>query len=152
MGICQDHWDRLRTDIEERGMGRFVAPSGIIAAEQMKAQLESPRGEATPVSFDPLQGAFWAILTNAGNMLSSFGSGTALYVMTDGPEDTIEGRGAPYDGRKYPRCALCYLNLAHEMTCTDARCTLPKENGYDWMLDRAADDQLDKAKELGLVT
>src|SRR4051794_14247103 len=131
-------------------MGHLIAPSGLIAAEQMKAQLESA-GDVTPVSFDPLQGAFWAILNNAGNMLSDWGPGTALYVMTDGEEDPIEGKPG-YEGRTWPRCAVCYLNLAHEITCTNPRCKLDKKAGYDWMLPRAADDQLDKARELGLVT
>jgi hypothetical protein len=149
MGICQDHWDRLRADIEERGLSHLVAPSGVIAAEQMKAQLES--GGDSPTSFDPLQAAFWAILTNAGRMLEDWGPGTALYVMTDGDEDPIEDRPG-YEGRTWPRCAICYLSLAHEITCTEPRCTLPKVNGYDWMLDKAADGSLERAKELGLVT
>lgn len=149
MKFCQDHWDALRAKIEERGLAGLVAPSGVIAAEQQKDQFEralSGEQEATPANFDPLMSAHWAIASNAMSTISP------LYLMADGDEDPVEGFGQKGEGRTWPRCPLCYLNLAHELTCKDARCTLDEKRGYDWMLDRAADEAKDKAVELGLVS
>jgi hypothetical protein len=67
--------------------------------------------------------------------------------MTQGEEEPCELPGG--EGRTWPKCSLCYLNLAHELTCTG--CDLPKINGFDYMLDRAADDSLAQAKKLGLM-
>jgi hypothetical protein len=76
--------------------------------------------------------------------------GNPLYLMmADGPEDPVEGYGDAYAGRTWPRCPLCYLGLAHEVSCTDERCELPKVNGYDWMIDRAADDAAERWRQIG---
>src|SRR5436309_507732 len=136
---CQDHWDRLRAKIEERGLNHLIAPSGVIAAEQAKSQLETE--EVSPANFDPLMSAFWAIESNAMSIMSGAGVSPLYMLAPPGtPEDPVEGYGAEYEGRTWPRCPLCYLGLAHEVSCTDDRCTLPKVDGYAWMLDRAADD------------
>lgn len=151
---CQDHWDRLRANIDERGLSELIAPSGEIAAEQTADQLRRglEQGEAdptTPANFDPLMAAFWAIESNVASAIGP----AALYLLAppDTPEDPVEGYGPEYDGRTWPRCPLCYLGLAHEVTCRDESCVLPKVDGYAWMLDRAADDAKAKAIELGLI-
>lgn len=144
MNICQDHWDRLREAIKDRGLDHLVAPDGEIAVAQVKAELEA--GEQTPTSYDPLMGAYWAIASNAGQTIRESG-GNPLYSMMSGDEEPVELPGG--EGRTWPRCVLCYLNLAHELTCDG--CELPKVGGFDFYIERAADDALAKARELGLV-
>jgi hypothetical protein len=147
MSFCQDHWDRLRAAIEERGLSGLIATSPEAAVAQQSAAIE--RGKMDATTFDPLMDAHWAIFNNAMNTVARAG-GDPLYLMAGGqPEDPVT-EFAEAEGRTWPRCPLCYLGLAHELTCNDERCTLPKEDGYAWMIDQAASDALDKAKELGL--
>ena len=149
MKFCQDHWDLLRKRIDDRGLSHLVAKSGEVAVSQMQQQILER--EVTKESFDPLMSAHWAIASNVMQMLDSAGM-NPLYLMSAGDEDKVDARYGPkYEGRTWPRCPLCYINLAHEVSCTDARCRMPKENGYDWMLDRAADEALTHARELKLV-
>lgn len=63
MKMCQDHWDKLREAIRERGLYEFVAKSGDVASEKMKAELESTADETKP--YDPLASANWGIATQA---------------------------------------------------------------------------------------
>jgi hypothetical protein len=146
--FCEDHWERLRVAIEDRGLAHLIAPDGAVAAEQMADQLKrAAAGEepGTAVNYDPLMAAHWAI---ANNVMTQLGS-NSLYLMGGGPEDPVTGHGPKYDGRTWPRCPLCYINLAHEVSCTDPACTLDKEHGYDWMIARAADDQAEHVAQLG---
>jgi hypothetical protein len=160
MNMCQQHWDRLREKIAERGLSELIAADGEIAAAQVADQLQ--RGESSPANFDPLMGAFWAI---GSNVMATLGP-NALYLVSggpDAPQDPIDfsiyRNAAAVRGRlamfgiepTWPRCGLCYLGLAHELTCDGTDCSLPKVDGYAWMLDRAADDAKAKAIELGLV-
>lgn len=148
MQFCQAHWGRLRTAISERGLSHLVAPDGRTAMMQIADQLERTQtGEEqiTPVNYDPLMSAHWAIVNNVMAILGS----SALYLMSGGPEDPVKGYGSAYDGRTWPRCPLCYINLAHEVSCEEADCQLDKQQGYDWMIDRAADDEVGRAAELG---
>lgn len=86
--------------------------------------------------------AHWAIVGNATRIIeAASGGGTILYLMGTGPEDDVELPGG--EGRTWPRCPLCYLGLAHELTCRDDRCTLPKVDGYAWMIGVAADEQVE---------
>lgn len=162
MNFCQDHWTRLREKIEERGLGHLIARDGETAAAQMADQLKRNEEDPTPVNFEPLLGAWGAI---GSNVAQAIGPG-ALYVLVggmDAPQDLIEFKrypnGVAVQNRlalaglppTWPRCGLCYLGLAHELTCTEPRCTLPKVDGYAFYLDRAADDARSKAEELGLV-
>lgn len=156
MRFCQDHWDALRQRISDRGLDHLVARGGAAAGRQMKDQLES--GEVALRNFDPLMSAHWAIANNVMDVVSRAG-GSPLYLMSadDVPEDPVDPvmiarartRGLEVEsGLTWPRCPLCYLNLAHKLTCSDRRCILDIEHGYDWMLDRAADDAKQKAGEL----
>lgn len=153
MKICAEHWAALRAAIDKRGLTAFVAKDGATAMAQMVKQIESrDTGKAT---FDPLMSAHWAIVNNAMSTLDRAGM-NSLYLMAGGPEDPedpvdVAKAGEKYAGRTWPRCPLCYLNLAHEISCTNPKCGLEKENGYDWMIERAAEDSLEQAREYGLT-
>jgi len=149
MKFCQDHWNLLRQRIDDRGLTHLIAKDGSVAAEQMATQIQER--DVTKETFDPLMSAHWAIAGNVMSFLKDAGM-NPLYLMSAGEEDKCDGRYGPkHEGRPWPRCPLCYINFAHEVSCTDAKCTLDQERGYDWMLDRAADEALDKARELKLV-
>lgn len=151
MKFCQDHWDKLRKAIEDRGLGDLIASDGNVAMKRQVDQLQRANEDKetiTLANYDPLMAAMWAIVNNAGEFARrAGGSSTALYLMTDGPEDPIQGYSG-YEDRTWPRCPICYLNLAHEITCTNPECNLPRENGYDWFIDKAADEEQKHAAEL----
>lgn len=156
MNLCQSHWDRLREKIEAKDLMRFAAPDGKTATRMMVDQIE--RGQlhtkdtVTKQNFDPLMGAFFAIGNNGMQFISQAGV-NPLYLMTEGPEDPVDIAVFPNapEGATWPKCVVCYLNLAHKMTCQDPRCTLDIENGYDWMLDKAVEGSLEEAQRLGLI-
>lgn len=127
MQFCQDHWDRLRAKIEERGLSALVPDDGEKAAAAMTERLAG--APATVDNFDPLMGSMWAIVSN---LADRFG---AAVLLNDG-------------------CPLCEANKAlvdHAAECTNPECTAGEggDSGYDWMLDRAADDQVTEWQELG---
>lgn len=144
MKFCQDHWDRLRALIVDRGMDGLVARGGADATRRMIDELQAGRNTD---NFDPLMAAHWAIANNAMEHIARAG-GNPLYLMGEGPEDPCVGYGAENEGRTWPRCPLCYINLVHELTCKGGGCTLPRKGGYDWMLERAADDARDQWRKL----
>lgn len=142
MKFCQPHWDALRDAIEARGLSDLIAPDGETAAMQMVDALK--REETTAANFDPLMNAHFAIASNVMGIMSSAGA-NPLYLMADdevAPEDPVTGYGKEHEEKTWPRCPLCYLNLAHEVSCTDKRCKLDKKAGYDFFIDKAADDQV----------
>ena len=129
MQFCQPHWDSLRQAIKDKGLGVLVSETGEEAVTKAARQAA---GEDTVDTFDPLMFAHNIIFSNVlENASQSVG-----YLMGDGPEDPVEG----HEGRTWPRCPICYLNLAHEISC--GGCDLPQETGYDWMIDRSSDDAL----------
>jgi len=135
----------LRKAIEDRGLGHLIPePDRVVA--NVAIELERG-GKSTPATFDPLMNAHWAIAHNAMKVLENK-PGSVQYLMMgdDQPEDPCELDGA--NGRTWSRCPLCYLGLAHELTCTGGKCKLPKVDGYAWMIDRAADDQLTTWNEM----
>lgn len=161
MNLCQDHWTRLRAKIEDRGLMHLVPDGGELAAAMMADQIE--REEPTVLNFDPLMTAWSGVGGNAMQAISQSGA-NPLYLLGSGPEDAIDfgpfPKGAETQARlerdgkplTWPRCALCYLGLAHELMCDGShRCSLSRVDGYAWMLDKAADDALAKARELGLL-
>lgn len=156
MRFCEDHWTRLREAIEERGLGHLIAQGGELAAAQFADQLKrvaEGEPETTAVNYDPLMASHWAIINN---VLSTIPQATGYLMQSDDvPEDRVQrdhgAHALRYTSRTWPRCPLCYLNLAHAISCTDSRCKLPRKDGYDWMLDRAADDAKEKAGSLDLL-
>jgi hypothetical protein len=149
MNFCQNHWDMLKSAIKERGLWDLVAPDGETAAAQLKHQVENQ--QATKTNYDPLMSAMFAISANSADLVRNMG-GNALYVMARISEEEAPVEGFPgYEGRTWPFCPLCHVNLAHEIFCDDPDCPLDKEHGYDDWINRAADDQVEAAKELGLL-
>jgi hypothetical protein len=137
----------LRAAITARGLDSLIAPDGETAVAQLASQLESDG--STPTNYDPLMSAMFAISGNAADLVKSMG-GNALYVMVRGEQEApIEGFPG-YEGRTWPYCPLCHINLAHEIMCPHETCGMDKERGYDNWIEYAADDQVKAAKELGL--
>jgi hypothetical protein len=119
MQFCQDHWDRLRAAIDEKGLSALVPDDGAKAAAAMRERLSG--ADTTVDNFDPLLGAMFAILANLAELF--------------GPVVILD-----------PACPLCKANQAHDEQCLyPGNCTF---EGYDYMLARAADDQAALWQEL----
>ena len=103
MKMCQSHWDKLKTAIDERGLGHLVAKDGVKAAQQIANQLN---GSEAKEDYDPLMSAYWAIMANS---IKAFGIGAMQ-----------EDFG----------CSLCALD-AHAAECKDEGC--PKYTGQNWI-------------------
>lgn len=134
--ICQPHWNTLRKNIDDRGLGSFVAQSGTGAISMIENQVENHNeGQHGPTlaNWDPLMSAYFLILQNATEILG-------IQVFTD------EG------------CVICLLNT---MRTDDGRCTcgLPtcagREPGsipdFETWLTEAADGQRTFAVDQGWV-
>jgi len=76
MMMCQEHWDRLRRAIDERGLSHLIARDSKRALEALTKEAE---GTAGPNDYDPFMAANWAIMSQA---LKCGG----LYLMEDGPD------------------------------------------------------------------
>lgn len=116
MKMCQEHWDKLRAAVEQRGDTRFVAADGKTALERTKRELERTDG---PDDFDPLMSSNFAIFNNA---METVGRNA-------GPAAALSFMGADI-------CPLCELNSLHKRDCQDSDCVFT----YDDWIDRAADD------------
>ena len=142
----------MRRAVDDRALTHLVARDGAKAIENVVGEINGAQPTET---FDPLMSMHWAIATNVSQFLSQSGM-NPLYLMAGGPDDPEDQvdparHGEKYRGRTWSRCPLCYINLAHEVSCTDADCQLDRERGFDWMIARAADDSLQRARELRLV-
>jgi hypothetical protein len=135
MNMCQKHWDLLRDAIDARGMSALIPDTAELAARNMVQQLEGER--RTIDNYDPLMSAFWSIGNNGMNFIRDVG-GDPLAIMMD------------TDDLPFEKCTICYLNWIvqqHHEVCTKPDCPSPKS--YEWMIDRAADDQVEVWKSLG---
>ncbi len=134
MNICQNHWDKLRAAIDARGLSALIASSGEQAASNTARELQD--GQSID-SYDPLMAAHWAIASNAADTIQRFG-GNPLITLFSGGDDQPA----------HTKCNLCYLNWMmdeHDRHCTEPDCQKPKGDlaHYDWMIDRAADEQVE---------
>ena len=136
MNMCKTHWDRLRVAITKRGLSSLIAESGEKAASNIRRELtDGPSLD----SYDPLMAAFWAINSNGMDFISDLGGNPLASMSADAPE--------------HMRCTLCHLNWImdeHDRLCTLANCQKPKGEAahYEWMISRAADDQVEVWKEM----
>jgi hypothetical protein len=124
MKFCADHWGKLEAAICARGLRQFVASSGQEAIHRMATELADDSKEKERSTFEPLIAAHFCII---GNVLNVVG----LAVMAPNGSD---------------KCPLCFIQTEHDAHCKATDC-IP----YETWIDRAADDQLARAKELGLV-
>ena len=136
MRFCQPHWDSLRAAIDERGLASLVAESGEQAAKNIAREVEEG---STLDNYDPLMAAHFAIWNNAMTVAQRTYVADPLAMMVDDPA--------------HPewQCPVCYLNWLHEehdAHCTTAECDYPKGERYEWMIDRAADDQVEAWKAM----
>lgn len=141
MRFCEDHWQRIREEVKRQGMADLISPSGKVAATRDVANLTN-QGRRTLATFDPLMGAHWGIVTNVFDYLRRAG-GDPLYILTANNEadesHTSRSSFTEEDGGHY--CPLCEIGLLHEDSCNDPRCTLPKKDGYAWMIERAVSEE-----------
>jgi hypothetical protein len=136
--FCQDHWNSLRSAIDERGLTALVADSGEKAAANLASELADGQ---TIDNYDPLMSAHFAIASNAMGFIAN-GGGNPLVIMAPPPDHPEWG------------CPICYLNWVdaeHEQLCADPSCPRAGEPPTDfaWMIDRAADDQVEAWKAMG---
>lgn len=136
----------LRAAIEKRGLSDLIAPDGETAIAQLADQLHT--ASTTPTNYDPLMSAMFAISSNVADLVAEMG-GNVLYVMVRGDEE-VPVQEPGYEERTWPHCPLCHVNLAHEIFCRHPNCTTDKVRGFDHWIEHAADDQVKRAKELGL--
>jgi hypothetical protein len=142
----------MRAAIADRGLEPLVSIGGKSVAEKMIDELNTR--DTTLDDYDPLMGMHWAI---AGNVMDLLGQSAGYLLFGDGetPEDPIDVSQIKdrtlrekFAGKTWSRCPLCYINVAHEISCRESRCRLARVDGYDWMIARAADDAKAKVDEL----
>lgn len=136
MKFCLPHWDALRAKIDERGLTSLVSEGGAAAAENLVSELDHG---TTIDNFDPLMSAHFSIAGNAMEIAKSVGADPMAMLV-----------GAPdHPEWECPVCFLNWLSDEHDRTCTEPACMKEKGMRFEWMLDRAADDALERWKELG---
>lgn len=120
--MCKTHWDRLRAEIDARGLSDLVAPDGKTAAMQIVDQVHKHQDgeqEVTPANFDPLMAAFMGIMSNGIEL-------AGLEAMT------VKG------------CLLCWIiDEAPRRNADPAT--------FEKWIEYAANDSLTAARSLGLV-
>lgn len=99
MQFCQSHWDMLRQNIIDEGIGDWIAGSGETLIAQLKDQ--AAQGEHTRTNYDPLMNCHNMIMSRALDLVG-------LYVM------------APEFG-----CPICYFN---SWRTEDGRCICKDPN------------------------
>lgn len=111
MKMCMDHWTKLRTAIDTRGLSALVSESG---EEAMSNLLDEANRGPTLDNFDPLLTAHNAIFANSVH---------------------IDPHLALLD-----ECPLCHLNHHHDDACQIQGCKgTPFEGWIDAAADEAAD-------------
>lgn len=118
MQLCDDHWDKLKIALKERGLDKYVSENATKAIDAVK--------EGRP---DPLAAATFAIYGNAMEI-------GGLAVMT--PEE---------DGSsKCPICFLKKMTVEEgACSCGDPQCT-PENRaaGFERWIQHAATEQLER--------
>lgn len=129
--ICEDHWNKLRAEIDRLGMSEWVANSGQMVAQMMADQV----GRGIEVgNWDPLMNAWFAIQIHAIEL-----AGPA-YMQASG------------------MCVICWLNSSRN---EDGSCRCPDPNcggkapgsieDFEAWLTRAAEGQLEFGRAQGLI-
>lgn len=121
MKMCQEHWDALKTAINDAGLEQFVTKSGAVVVAKMTSEAESGLNRT---NFEPLMGAHNSIVSNALSL-------AGLAVMQDNEDGT-------------ERCPLCYT-IANCMCNKGDGCHVRK-----W-IEYSARDARNAAIRLGLI-
>lgn len=129
MKFCDDHWKKLRAEVELQGLGKFVARTQEDLNDRLD-HMKSPDGvwvvPPEAAGFEPLIGAHNAILANALDIVG------------------IELFAELFPGEAKDRCPLCFLKAG----CQDnAECAAKFEN---W-IQHAVGDMVTSAKTMGLI-
>lgn len=122
MRFCMDHWNGLRAALDVRGLSALIPDNGEKAAAALADQVQTRTVNLD--NFDPLMAAHMAIVSN---LVTWFGPVVLVH----------------------PGCPICEANKAHALQCRDETCTLVDPTAYDWMLVRAADEQVSTWKSIG---
>lgn len=128
MRFCQQHWEALRTAIDQRGLTQLVARDGVEAVAKMKADLQTG---TTRDTFDPLLLAHNAILKKSIEVLG------------------MEVFQPNADGS--PRCPLCFSEELHATDPAHQESHCACGWSVQGVIDGAADWVLEGAKHFGLV-
>lgn len=135
MNICQDHWDQLRAAIDLRGLGSLVADDGEHVIDNLIGEMTEGRSID---NYDPLVAAWCAIANNGMEFIAHYGGNPVASMLPNCPE--------------YARCIICYPNWMldeHTKACPDLDdCGARNMPRWEWMIDRAADDQVEVWKEM----
>lgn len=113
--FCPDHWQKLRHEVESRGLGKLVAGDAVEASRRATAW---PLAQ-TIANFEPAIGAQMLILENVVKAVGP-------RVLQPNP-----ATGEPY-------CPVCELAATHKVKCLDPACAF---DGDSW-LGLAAEAQL----------
>jgi len=124
MRMCKDHWDKLKAEVERRGLTKFIARDGEEAAKRTVGEYSE---EAR--NFDPLMGAHNMIVSAALEKL-----GLDLLIANESGPD---------------KCPLCELQAAHVAHCTIEGCTFTYEATW---IPGPVEAAYQQAVKLGLVT
>lgn len=136
MKFCQPHWDALREAIEARGLAALVADGGEAAAKNLASELTDG---STLDNFDPLMSAHFAIWNNAMSLATERYQADPMALMMNHPD---------HPEWECPICFLNWLHAEHDRLCTQEGCNYPKGETYEWMIDRAADEQVEAWREM----
>lgn len=136
MKFCQPHWDALRSAIDARGLSALVAEGGEAAARNLAGEVtDGPSID----NYDPLMSAHFAIWNNAMSLSKDRYQANPLAMMAADPE---------HPEWECPICFLNWLHAEHDAHCTQEGCNYPKGETYEWMIDRAADEQVEAWREM----
>lgn len=123
--LCEEHAETLLGAIRELGLQGFVSPN----RKEQERRYEAGRETITADSFDPVLGA-------VGDIVHNF-RGMATQYMTEQELD--------YVGPAI-RCLVCFAQGLHDEHCT-TNCGMKAD---EW-LERAAEEQVGRAKGLALL-
>ena len=122
MRICQDHWDKLKAAIKDRGLDHLVAKSGEEAAAMIAMITARLSGDKS--QYDPLVDCHWMISRKG---LEEGG----LYLM-----------GQKEDGSPYCPICVALAHLPDDVTLEEA---------VAYWIDGPANAALEHCRKLGLV-
>jgi hypothetical protein len=117
LSLCENHWQRLKQAIDDRGLSHLVAKNGQEAARRTAAS--TVENVPSVANFDPLMSSYLMIIHH-----SIEASGLEVLQV---PEDES-------------RCAICFLKEEHKKTCQNPNCGQDFDKWIDYAADGAKQD------------